>query len=250
MRLARTALVAGLIACAGCQWAAPRSAGSHRDVDALDENGLRGEYDRLSARADELERADAARSLELAKSEADLESQRELNRLLRQELDATTKDLDFLESQFITLEHRLTREETRASAVASLADAQLLYEKFKKEGNDSTSADVIRDVERKLAAADDQMQRNNYAAAVYYANRATRLLNQTERQHNAFLSSGGARIVAVSSANLRQGPGAGFKVVAHLTYGTVLVEVAQKEDWLQVKTRDGTQGWIHHTLLY
>jgi hypothetical protein len=229
---------------------APRSSVGLVDPDALNETELRGEYARLSVQAREMEATLVERDLELVRHGAEVAAQEELNRLLRQELDAATKDLDFLESQFISMERRLTRDETRASAVASLADAQLIYEKLRKDGKPAIGTDVLDDAAGKIASAEDQMKRSNYAAAAYYANRASRLLNQTEERHNAFLAGGTARVVSVSSANLRLGPGPAFGVVGRLIYGTVLVEVESRDGWLLVKTRDGTRGWIHNTLVY
>jgi len=247
--LSALAIASGLLFAPGCQWLAPRGNAGEVDLKDADRQTLESEYLKLRERAHELEAKRVDTDLDLAKYNAEIEAQKELNRLLRRELEATTADLDYLESQFINRSDQSTREETRASAVAAIADVQLLYEKASGQNADST-ADILQEVERRLAAAEYQIQRRNYVAAVYYANRAMRILDESERRRRTVFTEGDTRIISVPTANLREGPGRGRRIIGRLGYGTLMVELAQKDEWLRVRTRDGAEGWVHASLVH
>jgi hypothetical protein len=243
------AVASGLLFAPGCQWLAPKGNAEAVDVKNSDRQTLESEYLKMRERARELEARRADTDLDLTKYNAEIEAQKELNRLLRRELEATTADLDYLESQFINPSNRSTREETRASAVAAIADVQLLYDKARGQSADSTT-DILQDVESRLAAADYQIQRRNYVAAVYYANRAMRTLDESERRRRTVFTEGDTRIISVPTANLREGPGRGNRIIGKLGYGTLMVELAQKDQWIRVRTRDGTEGWVYGSLVH
>ena len=109
-----------------------------------------------------------------------------------------------------------------------------------------TDAGTLADVEAKLAMANTLTRKRNYPAAVYYADRARRILNAGERRHEA---QGQHLIVMVSRANVRKGPGASFDVIATLDYGSVILCLDKAEEWCRVRTDKGDEGWIHTTLL-
>jgi chromosome segregation ATPase len=248
----RLLLILALVATAtttGCQWLAPQTRPGDVDVDAIDRAALQEEYVRLREHADRLQDDLTARDLDLAKRRAELEKQVEVNRLLRSELEATTVDLDYLESQFITLERRLSHDETKATAVAAIADAQLLQKKLRERHPGRIPEEVWTEVGARMKAAEAAMADDSFTAAVYHAHRALRLIDHTERSRSAFLASGTARIVSVSSANFREGPGSGYGVVGQFAYGTILVELDADKDWRRIRTRNGAEGWIHSSLI-
>jgi len=247
--LAVLAFASTLLVAPGCQWLAPKGGSGTVDPETTDRKTLETEYVKMRDRARALEAKTADTDLDLTKYNAEIEAQKELNRLLRRELEATTADLDYLESQFINRSNRTTREETRASAVAAIADLQLLYEKARSQNPDSTT-DAFKEVERRLSAANDQMQGRNYVAAVYYANRAMRLLDESERRRRTAFAEGDTRIISVPSANLREGPGRQHKIVTQLGYGSLMVELAKKGEWIHVRTREGAEGWVHASLVH
>jgi hypothetical protein len=233
----------------GCRWMAPQHRASATDVDQLDEETLREEYRRLLANCAELEVDRERREEELARRTIEVEDQREANRLLQAELDATLTDLHYLESQFITLEAQLSQDESKASAVAAMADVQLLYGKFHREHRELLSDDEWEEVDRRLAAGEEAIANVNFTAAVYHAHRAMRMLNHSARQQQSYLATGTPRVVKVSSANYRKGPGADFGVLGQLARGTVVVEMSRNKDWSEVRTRSGQVGWIHASLI-
>jgi len=44
--------------------------------------------------------------------------------------------------------------------------------------------------------------------------------------------------------NLRSGPGEGYKIIRVLKSGDELVQIAQLDDWVHVKGRDGREGYV------
>lgn len=56
--------------------------------------------------------------------------------------------------------------------------------------------------------------------------------------------------VSGSRVNLRAGPGTGNAVVAQLGFGTEAEVLSDtSSDWIQIRTADGTGGWIYSTFL-
>lgn len=188
-----------------------------------------------------------AQTLENARKQAELEQANERIKLLQDELANVRSDLEFVEKQFVLFERRLTNEETKASAVSAVAEVQLLRDKL--QADQPLDEETLGEVESRLAAAGVLIDKRKYTAAVYYANRAMRALNRAERERNAFID-GDALIIAVTKANLREGPGGDFDVISQLAYGTAVVRVDKQDEWVKVRTRDGHSGWVHSSLLH
>jgi hypothetical protein len=188
-----------------------------------------------------------AQTLENARKQAELEQANERIRLLEEELVNVRSDLEFVEKQFVLFERRLTNEETKASAVSAVAEAQLFRDRL--QADEPLDEETLEEVESRLGTAGTLIDRRKYTAAVYYANRAMRALNRAERIRGTLIE-GDALVVAVTRANLRKGPGGKFDVIGQLSYGTAVVRVGEENQWLKVRTRDGSTGWIHSSLLH
>lgn len=57
-------------------------------------------------------------------------------------------------------------------------------------------------------------------------------------------------IVQVEVANLRGGPGTNYEVRATVRYGVVFEPIERRQDWIRLRHRDGTTGWISANLLW
>ena len=184
-----------------------------------------------------------AQKLQLAKLTAEVENLREVNVALEDDLVRTKDDLDYVEKQFIILEHRLMQSpETKASAVAALAEAKLGYEKLLRENPKAANKSTVVQAKEKMDLSDEMLAKKRYAAAIYFANRAARLLN--ERPHEKTIL-----IVSVGVARLRNGPGTNYSVLAHLSLGSVLYQLERQDGWYRVETERGRQGWIHESII-
>lgn len=158
---------------------------------------------------------------------------------LESELARTRELLEQVERQFITFERNLYTNETRASAVASLAEARLAHDKMARtHGTSETSKNLMKMVLAKIEASDQLLAKTRYNGSVYFSRRALRLL--AGEQDRKLM-----RVVSVENANLRRGPGLNYEVVTRLAIGTTLFQLDKKNEWMRIQTRTGVQGWIH-----
>jgi uncharacterized protein YgiM (DUF1202 family) len=163
------------------------------------------------------------------------------NRHLQSELQHTRAVLEYVERQFISLEQGLQSYETKASAVAALAEARLGYDKLIREDPDAAKRPAVAEALEKIQKSDEMIPKQRYAASVYFAKRALRLLEE-------YNTGGNVRIVTVNEANMRQGPGLDFDVVSRVSLGTVLIELEYKSPWYRVETESGLSGWVHESV--
>ncbi len=158
---------------------------------------------------------------------------------LESELARTRELLEQVERQFITFERNLYTNETRASAVASLAEARLAHDKMARTHDTSEARkNLMKMVLAKIEASDQLLAKTRYNGSVYFSRRALRLL--AGEQDRKLM-----RIVSVENANLRKGPGLNYEVVTQLAIGTTLFQLDMKNEWVRIQTRTGVQGWIH-----
>jgi SH3-like domain-containing protein len=57
------------------------------------------------------------------------------------------------------------------------------------------------------------------------------------------------RLQTAGRANVRDGPGAGFKVLFTLETGVPIVGFSYVDLWVRVKDESDRSGWIHQTLI-
>jgi len=199
-----------------------------------------GENAELQSRTDELESELEQRNAEIVELSADVEELRLSNEALLDRLDRTYEVLEYAETQFISLERGIQQDETKASAVAAIAEGQLALEK--KLSNPHRDPEIMDAAKDKLERSDELLNHKRYAASVYFAQRALRLLEQTRGEVQEI------RVVSVDSANLRSGPGITFDVVGRLPLGTVLMQIDSNSAWFHVETKNGGNGWIHESV--
>jgi len=231
----------------GCQWASTRSGGGRHGSDSLyvgaaDYEALVAENKGLKAQAQSLD-------LDLVKLQAENDRQKQVNAILEEEFGQIRADLKRVEKQFIRLEQRLQIKETKASAVAAVAEVQILFDNMRSDQTAPLDSLTAIEVNHQLSTSNEMMRVHNYDAAVYYAGRAMRTLNQQERRRNLAIVDGDPRVIMVSQANMREGPGADFEVITKLGYGTVIVQLGIDDEWCRVRTKSGVDGWVHISLL-
>lgn len=228
-----------------CQWMAPHGAlGSPDDSTST----ASASYRALQARLVQLQKQTQSQQLDLAKTRAELAQRDEIIAGVRADLESTRSDLNYAERQFVTIERGLMREESRASAVSAIAEVRLLRERVIKSDTTAYARELSAQVDKFIQTADRLVTKQNYTAAVYYANRATRMLHRTDRRMLREVV-GPALVVSVSRANLRGGPSSKYDVLGHLDYGVVVTQLELKGEWYHVRTRSGTDGWVHRSLV-
>ena len=228
--LIRLGLIAAATASAyGCQYAGGGS-GSAADADSL------------SAVVAQLEDQLAVARAESRRLATNFETQSYENAVLTTELERTREVLEYAERQFIALERGLRQKETRASAVATIAEAQLRYDRAVQSNPALLDDPHVGEALAKRQLADHMLNEQRYAASVYFAHRATELVDI------AVSAARPVRFVKVSNANMRSGPGLSHDVVAKLDRGTVLVQLASEADWFRVEIPGGQAGWVHESV--
>ena len=171
----------------------------------------------------------------------ELDTRNEIILKLTSDIDRLGEVLEYAERQFISLERGLQNNETKASAVAALAEAKLAHNATLREDPKTHDLDVIQQSRGKIETSDKLLSQNRYAASVYFAKKALRLINDKDVRRNV-------RIIAVDYANIRRGPGMEYEVLAQLALGTVLFELGSDSSWYQVETVDGKAGWVHRSV--
>jgi hypothetical protein len=53
----------------------------------------------------------------------------------------------------------------------------------------------------------------------------------------------------VVDANMRSGPGTGFEIVSVVSAGSSIALSGRQDDWYQVRTADGVEGWMSNLVL-
>ncbi len=189
------------------------------------------------------------KELDITKLTADLQYMTKKNQHLEEIRQSIQQDLDQAEKQFISIEQRLQLKETKASAVSSLAEARLAYDKYKSIQSKTTDVGLLEEIERKLEESRQLIDKDNYPASVYYSKRVHRMLERSASNEAFLRSNGETRVVSVSKANLRKGPGLDYEVIGQVIFGTVLVQVELSDKWSKIETQDGVVGWIHRDLI-
>lgn len=182
-----------------------------------------------------------SKDLTITKLRAEVETLKATRGFVMEELERTRRDLEYVEKQFISLERGLQSHESKASAVAALAEAKLALDKILRENPSAHNLPYIQLAKETIDRSDQLLLAKRYAASVYFAKRALRVPGN---QH----VSKTIRVVSARKANMRSGPGVNYDVVLQLNRGTVLIELGSSGAWRRVEIKTGEAGWVHKTL--
>lgn len=149
---------------------------------------------------------------------------------------------------------------TRAEAASGMAEAQIVLQTLKRSVRGSATPELARGT-KMLGDAASEFDHQNYGGALYLANQAKSQATVGRRR----VSEGdgdpsrvrpGESMFAVPVAlrttgrcNLREGPGATFKVLATLEGGVQLTGISYADQWMRVVDDNGREGWVFWTLV-
>jgi hypothetical protein len=170
------------------------------------------------------------------------------NVLLEQELAEAHEDLRRVEQQLVVYEENLVSEQGKATAVAASAEARIRSERVARERPDVLSDSTRAYVTSLIETSESLIRKQNYAAALFFAERANHTMNTAERRAN-IEGAATTRAVSVSAANLREGPGQDYAVIERLSIGAKLLCWGEANEWFHVRTPTGAEGWIHASLV-
>ena len=170
------------------------------------------------------------------------------NELLEQELAEAHDDLRRVERQFVVYEKRLATEQGKADAVASAAEARMRNDRLAR-ARPSVLADSTRQyVTALIETSESLIRKQNYAGAQFFSERANHVMSSAERRASIERKAV-ARTVSVEVANVREGPGQNYPVVAQVASGETLLCWGEANEWYHVRTPRGSEGWIHISLV-
>jgi hypothetical protein len=230
-RLVLAALILGTAGACASSGGAPEPGGS-RDRRSMSPGELARENDELDA--------------EVARLRVERDRLAQTNQVLEDELRWAHEDLRLVELQFSEFEHRMSEDLGKAAAVSAAAEARIHLDRARQSMSlpDSTSERVGA----LLATADRLIRATNYPAGLFFAERANHTLQGAERRASLNVSAT-TRIIAVSAANVREGPGQHYPVVATLPQGLPVSCLDVARSWCHIVTPDGATGWVHVSLL-
>ena len=170
------------------------------------------------------------------------------NQLLEQELADAHEDLRRVERQFAVYERRLATEQGKADAVASAAEARMRSDRLSR-ARPSVLADSTRAyVNGLIQTSESLIRKQSYAGAQFFADRANHVMSSAERRAS-IEQTATARTVSVDVANVREGPGQNYAVVARVPIGATVLCWGEANEWYHVRTPEGSEGWIHVSLV-
>ena len=110
-----------------------------------------------------------------------------------------------------------------------------------------------------LQLATAEFDRQNYGGALYLANQAKDAAaagqGRVASVERGSLRQGEVpfalplRLQTVGRANVREGPGGGFAVVATLEPGALLTGYSYVDQWVRITDESGRSGWVYQSLV-
>ena len=149
---------------------------------------------------------------------------------------------------------------TRAEAASGMAEAEIALQALRvANGAPAPAAPEVGQATQLLQLATAEFDKQNYAGALYLATQAKNAASAGQRRlasaDRATLRSGEVpfalplRVQTTGRANVREGPGATFRVSFTLEAGTPLIAYSYVEQWVRITDETDRPGWIHQALI-
>ena len=149
---------------------------------------------------------------------------------------------------------------TRAEAASGMAEAEIALQALRSaNGSNSAQTPEIGQATQLLQLATTEFDKQNYAGALYLATQAKnasaagqgRLANgdrgATRSGEVPFALP--LHVQTSGRANVRDGPGGGFRVLFTLEGGTPLTAYSYVDQWVRIIDESNRPGWIHQGLI-
>lgn len=190
-------------------------------------------------------------------------------RAARLELSVLEKDaqveelqgrLDDARREVVRAMAKLQSLATRAEAASGMAEAEIALQALRSaNAGGSGAAPEVTQASQLLQLATAEFDKQNYAGALYLATQAK---NAAAAGRGRLASGDRAnlradevpfalplRVQTTGRANVREGPGATFRVGFTLEPGAPLVAYSYVEQWVRVSDETSRTGWIHQSLI-
>jgi hypothetical protein len=166
---------------------------------------------------------------------------------LELEVERLRADLSKAEQELVAAESGLSGFRSRADAISALAEARIQVERAAERA--PWRAPLLKEAEEKLEQAERLAEARNFGSAIFFASRAERIARDTLEEAERAESAPGARIISGRRVNLRDGPSIQHAVLAVLLFGTPVFPERENDEWVLLRTADGSVGWVHRSLI-
>jgi len=166
---------------------------------------------------------------------------------LERQVERLKMDLVRAENTLVAVESRLKSSHSRATAVSSLAEAQIQLNRTSEAAPWRTQE--VERVRSKLDIAQKHIDNEYFGAAMFFIYRANRIMEQLDYEAGLVESTPNTMFVSRPRVNLRAEPSIDHEVLAVLGQGTPVVRETREGRWILVHTLDGLVGWIHNSLI-
>jgi uncharacterized coiled-coil protein SlyX len=183
-------------------------------------------------------------------------------KVLEQEaqVDELQGRLDDARREVVRAMAKLQSLATRAEAASGMAEAEIALQALRTaNGSGSSSSPELDQASQLLQLATAEFDKQNYAGALYLAteakNAAAAGRGRVASDDRGTTRKGEVpfalplRLQTTGRANVREGPGSGFRVLFTLEAGVPLVAYSYVDQWVRVKDDSDRAGWIHQTLI-
>lgn len=176
------------------------------------------------------------------------------------QVDELQSRLDDARREVVRAMAKLQSLATRAEAASGMAEAEIALQALRTaNGNNASASPEYTQGSRLLQLATAEFDQQNYAGALYLATEAKNAAaagqgraagddRQTSRRGEVPFALP-LRLQTTGRANVRDGPGSGFKVLFTLETGVAIVAYSYVDQWVRIKDDSDRPGWIHQSLI-
>lgn len=167
--------------------------------------------------------------------------------------------LDDARREVVRAMAKLQSSATRAEAASGMAEAEIALQALRTANGNAPASPEWGQGTRLLQLATSEFDQQNYGGALYLATEAKNAAaagqgrvgadsrEATRRGEVPFALP--LRLQTTNRANVREGPGAGFKVLFTLEGGAALIAYSYVDQWVRVRDDSDRPGWVHQTLI-
>jgi len=176
------------------------------------------------------------------------------------QVDELQSRLDDARREVVRAMAKLQSLATRAEAASGMAEAEIALQALRTaNGNNAPASPEYDQGSHLMQLATAEFDQQNYAGALYLAteakNAAAAGQGRVASDDRAASRKGETpfalplRLQTTGRANVREGPGAGFKVLYTLETGVPIVAYSYVDQWVRIRDDSDRPGWIHQTLI-
>lgn len=220
-------------------------------VEAEAAEGLAVDYAELEAAYQDLQERATRAELRLLEKEAQIEE-------LQRRFDEQQQLLDATINEVVRAKAKLRSVESKAEAASEIAEAEIALNALGDLSRGADSPEHHKGMEL-LDRSGDEFEKENFGGSIYLTSQAKAIIRQGQMRLRGReqldtvageVAFGSPLLLQVTSrSNVRDGPGLEFRVSTTIERGTSVIGYSYIESWVRVKLEDGSNGWIHQSLV-